>query len=91
MSSGSRSPEADDALSEVYRMIWRRVFGAHYSLVVPRLTIEEAQAAVLIGMGTDDADARRRAADTLTAAVQRIAAELRQQDENRESDGEPSG
>ena len=47
---GRSDDERRKAISDVYAMIWSRVLGPNYGLIVSRMTIEEAQALTHVGL-----------------------------------------
>ena len=62
-------------MGQVYDMIWSRVLGPRYRLIVRHMTVAEAQALTAVGMsGKNDPD-RDRNIETLQRAVERIIAE----------------
>ena len=67
--------ERQEVMGQVYDMIWSRVLGPRYRLIVRHMTVAEAQALTAVGMsGKNDPD-RDRNIETLQRAVERIIAE----------------
>jgi hypothetical protein len=69
------------ALSKVYGMIWSRVLGPNYGLIVSHMTIEEAQALTHVGLNGNKDVEGRSAFEIVEGAIARIAGSSLKDDE----------